>query len=345
MALSTSRQISTMSWKATGVLIVFLLALVSESTLSLPTYMTGILNDPITLPFSGLCHDGVIEWRRNQDGPSGGIIKKTVAELDRGVLTSGEGYENRVKLQNGNLSLTISSAEYNDKGWYECVCNNTVLHDVKLEVLVPTKISAHVGENVTLHCHGITDSEINFHWQKDVQTSVLKVEAGHTTFDPGFEDRASVSKDGHSKGDLSLTLTNISLSDQGTYQCFVGPDKQTRGNPEAVTLTITVQEKPSEDTGTWSPCITGVVMVVLIVIGLVFCVSHWSGVNSPRFLLSYYRLLHRRITNMYSRYRPGEIRTQGDVVREGEGPIDGMENEVQARVRQRSWNTEMIHTT
>uniref|UniRef100_A0A8C7W022 Immunoglobulin domain-containing protein n=1 Tax=Oncorhynchus mykiss TaxID=8022 RepID=A0A8C7W022_ONCMY len=178
MALCTARQISTMTWKATGVLIVFLLALVAESTLSLPTFMTVILNDPITLPFSGLCHDGVIEWRRYQDGPSGGIIKKTVAELDREVLTSGEGYENRVELQNGNLSLTISSAEYNDMGWYECVCNNNtnVLHDVKLEVLVPTKISAHVGENVTLHCHGRTDSQINFHWQKDVQTSVLKVE-------------------------------------------------------------------------------------------------------------------------------------------------------------------------
>ncbi|XP_042184057.1 uncharacterized protein LOC121847415 [Oncorhynchus tshawytscha] len=315
MALCTARQISTMAWKATGVLIVFLLALVAESTLSLPTFMTVILNEPITLPFSGLCRDGVIEWRRYQDGPSGGIIKKTVAELDRGVLTSGEGYENRVELQNGNLSLTISSAEYNDMGWYECVCNNNtnVLHDVKLEVLVPTKISAHVGENVTLHCHGITASEINFHWQKDVQMSVLKVEAGHTTFDPGFEDRASVSKDGYSKGDLSLTLTNITLSDRGTYQYFVGPDKQTRGNPEAVTLTITVQDKPSEDTGTWSPWIEVVlaVMVVLIVIGLVFCVGLWSGVNSPRCLSPVIHLLrrwkshsHTDPTYMYSQDRP-----------------------------------------
>ncbi|XP_064786814.1 uncharacterized protein LOC135509915 [Oncorhynchus masou masou] len=344
MTLCTARQISTMTWKTTGVLIVFLLALVAESTLSLPTLMTVILNDPITLPVSGLCHDGVIEWRHYQDGPSGGIIKKTVAELDRGVLTSGEGYENRVELQNGNLSLTISSAEYNDMGWYECVCNNNVLHDVKLEVLVPTKKSAHVGENVTLQCHGITDSEINFHWQKDVRTSVLKVEAGHATFDPGFEDRASVSKDGYSKGDLSLTLTSITLSDQGTYQCFVGPDKQTRGNPEAVTLTITVQDKPSEDTGTWSPWI----QVVLIV---VFCVGLWSGVNSQRFLSPVISFLRRwkSHSDMCSQYRPGEIRTQADVVRKVEDPIDVNERGVQARARQRSWNStvpsEIIHTT
>lgn len=75
-----------MAWKATGVLTVFLLALVAESTWSLPTFMTVILNDPITLPFSGSCHGGVMELRRYQDGPSEAIIKKTVAELDRGVL-------------------------------------------------------------------------------------------------------------------------------------------------------------------------------------------------------------------------------------------------------------------
>ena len=48
--------------------------------------------------------------------------------------------------------------------------------------------------------------------------------------------------DTYRQGDLSLTLTDLNLSDQGIYQ---------RGIPDAVTFTVTVpvQEKHSEDTG------------------------------------------------------------------------------------------------
>jgi hypothetical protein len=140
-----------MRWKVT--LAVFLRVLLNAMSSSYSTIRTKtvILNGSVSLPCSGLCH-GSLEWRRHDN-------KEMVAKLDLEVLTTGEGYDNRDQLQNGNLSLTFSSVEYNDKGWYECVCNNKVLQDVNLEVLVPTEISDHVGDNATLTCHGSTEKQ------------------------------------------------------------------------------------------------------------------------------------------------------------------------------------------
>uniref|UniRef100_A0A8C7IHJ4 Ig-like domain-containing protein n=1 Tax=Oncorhynchus kisutch TaxID=8019 RepID=A0A8C7IHJ4_ONCKI len=136
-------------------------------------------------------------------------------------------------------------------GLYECVCGEYNQH-VNLQVLVPTEISAHVGGNVTLACHGSTnkmtkDSEIYVQWIKDGQ-NVSTISAGNITYGSGYKDRVSVSMDGYRKGDIFLNLTDLRLSDQGTYWCFFGPDHQ-RGNPGAVILTITPKEKHNDNTG------------------------------------------------------------------------------------------------
>jgi hypothetical protein len=106
---------------------------------------------------------------------------------------------------------------------------------------VPTEISAHVGDNVTLHCYGstnkqATDGEIYVQWEKDGQT-VLKIDPTNTTFGPGFIDRTSVTRDGYGEGDLSLTFTGVRSSDQGTYLCFFNQDSKP-GYPHGVTLTV-----------------------------------------------------------------------------------------------------------
>lgn len=271
--------------KGGPVITFFLFALVAKYCLS--DHITVMLNDRIILPFSGSCHGGVMEWRHCQ-GAAGSFCNKTVATFDGNNLIPGEGYENRVQLQNGNLSLTISSAEYNDMGWYECVCNNKVLHDVKVEVLVPFKISFHVGDNVKLSCHGSTkkqtpDSEIHIYWEKDGQT-VLNVTAGNITYDPGFENRVWVSNDAYRQGDISLTINNLQLSDQGLYQCFFGSKE--RGIPDAVTVTVTVpvQEKHS-DNACVVVMVIGLIIVMLLIIIIIISlknqvselVSHLTG--------------------------------------------------------------------
>ncbi|XP_045557518.1 uncharacterized protein [Salmo salar] len=261
--------------KGGRVITFFLFALVAKYCLS--DHITVMLNDRIILPFSGSCHGGVMEWRHCQ-GAAGSFCNKTVATFDGNNLIPGEGYENRVQLQNGNLSLTISSAEYNDMGWYECVCNNKVLQDVELEVLVPTEISFFVGDNVTLPFHGFTgkwtkDSEIYIQCFKDGHI-VFTISGGYITYGSGYQDRVSVSMDGYRKGDISFILTNLRRSDQGTYWCFFGPDYQ-RGYPGAVTLTVTPKEKHCDDTG--RPTMVVVVVVVVLVIILAAVVFYFLG--------------------------------------------------------------------
>lgn len=70
---------------------------------------------------------------------------QVVAKTDQGKLIEGKRFEKRVEI-NKDLSLTISSAVYNDKGSYECVCGNRTVADVKLDVL--GKLNRH---DTTLH--------------------------------------------------------------------------------------------------------------------------------------------------------------------------------------------------
>ncbi|XP_038854812.1 fibroblast growth factor receptor 3 [Salvelinus namaycush] len=189
------------------------------------------LKDNVTLPCNATCDIGIV-WRI--------VDGQVVAKIDQGKLIEGKRFEKRVKI-NKDLSLTISSAVYNDKGSYECVCDNRNVADVKLDVLVPTEISAHVGDNVTLHCYGstnkqVTNGEMYVQWEKDGQT-VLKIDPTNTTYGPGFIDRTSVTRDGYGEGDLSLTFTGVRSSDQGTYLCFFNRDSDP-GYPHGVTLTV-----------------------------------------------------------------------------------------------------------
>nr|XP_046193150.1 uncharacterized protein LOC124022255 [Oncorhynchus gorbuscha] len=211
--------------------------------LECPSIANGIilktvnLKHSVTLPCNATCDIGIV-WRI--------VDGQDVAKIDQGKLIEGKRFEKRVEI-NKDLSLTISSAVYNDKGSYECVCDKRNVADVKLDVLVPTEISAHVGDNVTLHCYGstnkqATDGEIYVQWEKDGQT-VLKIDPTNTTFGPGFIDRTSVTRDGYGEGDLSLTFTGVRSSDQGTYLCFFNQDSKP-GYPHGVTLTV--NEKRSE---------------------------------------------------------------------------------------------------
>ncbi|CAB1345567.1 unnamed protein product [Coregonus sp. 'balchen'] len=243
-----------MAWKAAGVF-VFLLLIARSSSTSLPISMTVYLNDTVTLPFYGSCNGHVIEWKHRQKIALGEIRPTTlVAKLDQqpSVFTPGVGFENRVKRGDIALDLTITSVVFNDMGWFECHCGKTQ-EDVELVVLVPIVVGepAHVGSNFKLNCYGLTEkqtpnSEVLFYWKRH-EENVLSVKGHHLTYGLGFENRVSVSKDAYRQGDLSITLSDLSPSDQGTYHCFFGSKK--RGTPDAVTLTV--QEECWSTTSTW----------------------------------------------------------------------------------------------
>lgn len=80
--------------------------------------ITVVLNDTVTLRFSGSC-DGIIEWKHRHESESAGVKHTTVATLHQGDFTPRVGFENRVK-----------------RGWFECHCGKTQ-EDVKVVVLAP----------------------------------------------------------------------------------------------------------------------------------------------------------------------------------------------------------------
>ncbi|XP_064782805.1 uncharacterized protein LOC135507151 isoform X1 [Oncorhynchus masou masou] len=232
------------------------------------------LKHSVTLPCNATCDIGIV-WKI--------VDGQVVAKIDQGKLIEGKRFEKRVEI-NKDLSLTISSAVYNDKGSYECVCDKQNVADVKLDVLVPTEISAHVGDNVTLHCYGstkkqATDGEMYVQWEKDGQT-VLKIDPTNTTFGPGFIDRTSVTWDGYGEGDLSLTITGVRSSDQGTYLCFFNSDSDP-GYPHGVTLTV--KEKQLEPAMTYSERsrVPLIVIIIPIICVLGFLAIHKRNRRQP----------------------------------------------------------------
>lgn len=120
--------------------------------------ITVVLNDTVTLRFSGSC-DGIIEWKHRHESESAGVKHTTVATLHQGDFTPGVGFENRVK-----------------RGWFECHCGKTQ-EDVKVVVLAPIVVGqpAYIGSNFQLSFYGFTkkqtaDSEVNVYCKKDGDT-------------------------------------------------------------------------------------------------------------------------------------------------------------------------------
>lgn len=179
------------------------------------------------------------EWKIHETG-------RLVAKENSTKLFEGQGFEGRIQLNSTDHSLTIISAVYNDMASYECVCGNSIV-DVKLDVEVSDKTTALVGADATLKCYGNTDKlttndDIHVRWKKD-NAEVLHVKAGNKTFGSGFERRAWVSMDGYRTGDLALHISNVSLSDHGSYLCSFGDDDEP-GYPRMIDFKVDKGQQP-----------------------------------------------------------------------------------------------------
>ncbi|XP_018600492.2 uncharacterized protein LOC108930001 isoform X1 [Scleropages formosus] len=200
----------------------FLLVLVQLSESNGLEPVTADVKSSALLPCTGTAHRGQAEVKWTSSGDP-------VFVYHQGKLTTGPGFKNRVHLskeeiEGGNFSLIISPVEYSDKGLYSCFYNNEWLHDVRLDVVVPTVVSVPVGDPVKLHCYAdinrqTEDSQLDVRWKKEGKL-VLHLHSGLVTQGSGFKNRVDVSKEDIRKGDLSLILNDTRLSDQGHYQCF-----------------------------------------------------------------------------------------------------------------------------
>lgn len=222
-------------------------------TLSTSRPVAVILGERAILPCKNTC-TGPLTWTF-----TGGRKRLEVLKCDQESCTEGGGFKTRLSLstektKNGDLSLTLNHALYNDKGWYEASCGSTVLCNSFLEVLFPVTVNVSVGEDVTLPCYAHTDKEVaddavNILWKKGDHIAV-QVQNGITNYGSGYAERAFVAVSGYKDGDLSFSIRRATTLDQGLYQCYHGTEEE-NGYPGAVVLNIeayqSFQEKTSGD--------------------------------------------------------------------------------------------------
>ncbi|KAI4905850.1 hypothetical protein NFI96_021760, partial [Prochilodus magdalenae] len=217
---------------------ILLRALALLAVLAVTNAVTVELGHSATIPCHLNC--STVEWSSKS-----AFQTSKVLQFSDGKCTVAPEYQDRIecaaeKIRGGDVSLTIMSVVYNDRGWYYCSCDGKDQCDRKVEVLVPTAVNISVGSKATLPCYAETDkktadSSAYVLWEKNEQ-QVLKLENGKTSYGSGFDQRATVSTESYRKGDLSLTFDQVQFSDSGLYRCSLKDGGY--GHPDAVTLVV-----------------------------------------------------------------------------------------------------------
>ncbi|XP_035250521.1 uncharacterized protein LOC118214558 isoform X7 [Anguilla anguilla] len=198
----------------------------------------------LTLP----CHGAPsrdVEWLFQQDELPDWLH---VAELHTQGFSSGNGFQGRVEsfylTEPGNYSLTLSPVVYSDLGIYKCQYYNDeiILSDVKLQIRVPSNVSIAMGMSASLPCFGNINTraragDLDILWKRGGE-KVYQLLKNTVTYGPGFENRASVSREQARYGNMSLTIRQTRFSDEDDYQCFYNSQKE-RGNPDSASLIVT----------------------------------------------------------------------------------------------------------
>uniref|UniRef100_A0A3B4C429 Ig-like domain-containing protein n=1 Tax=Pygocentrus nattereri TaxID=42514 RepID=A0A3B4C429_PYGNA len=165
-------------------------------------------------------------------------------------------YRGRVQLVNGhspaNLSLLISHLTVEDGGYYRCDVGAGEHIDITLTVEVCTlvknengsSIKAHAGGSVLLPCY-CTDlhrKPETFIWKK--LNTVTKMWEEISSESGQYRGRIQL-VNGHSPGNLSLLISQLTVEDGGYYRCDVGA-----GEHIDITLTVEVLDPPKTTTPT-----------------------------------------------------------------------------------------------
>ncbi|MCJ8747596.1 hypothetical protein PDJAM_G00155390 [Pangasius djambal] len=224
------------------------------------------VNDPVLITCNKTC-SGDVKWM---------LAKRPeilVSECKRGACVEGHGFENRTRLVQGEPSLHLNAVMYNDEGWYICYCDSSDICKSHLEVVFPHPKNVCVGANVTIPCYAntdkrIPDDDIYVRWEKDGEL-VVTLQKGKMSYGPGFEGRGFITASQYKNGDMSLTIPKVQQSDGGVYRCTHRHEE--RGQPEAVTLSISECEAVKQSTFPWWGSL---LVVVAFVAGL--CVGHFN---------------------------------------------------------------------
>ncbi|XP_067379996.1 enolase-phosphatase E1-like isoform X3 [Channa argus] len=134
------------------------------------------------------------------------------------------------RLKQGDVSLKLSKVKLSDQGTYKCfIPGLSTESSVQLIVDQSEPMMAVVGDNITLPCHVKPDTDTvneTLEWSRlDLKPRFVHVrrfgEDRLSDQNPSYKGRTAVSVDRLKQGDVSLKLSKVKLSDQGTYKCFI----------------------------------------------------------------------------------------------------------------------------
>ncbi|XP_031706511.1 butyrophilin subfamily 1 member A1-like [Anarrhichthys ocellatus] len=133
------------------------------------------------------------------------------------------------------------------------------LHGGQLQVIGPSQqILATVGDDVILPCRlepAMNASDMRLEWARpDLSPGFLYVRANRQEYEahkqPSFRGRTSVFINKLQHGDVSLKLSKVRVSDEGTYRCLV----PSLGPPAFIMLVVGAVSSPAISTIYTSSC-------------------------------------------------------------------------------------------
>ncbi|XP_029028614.1 myelin-oligodendrocyte glycoprotein-like isoform X2 [Betta splendens] len=151
------------------------------------------------------------------------------------------------QLPNGNVSLKLSRVTQSDAGTYRCSLPS-VQQEASVQLSVVSEVigsdqavRAVVGGDVILPCHmkpPFDVTTLTVEWKTRNGAVVHKFTNGGDNTDiqnDQFKGRTSLFHDEMHKGNISLKLTNVTLTDAGNYTCSLRKQQQEKkGNVELV---------------------------------------------------------------------------------------------------------------
>ncbi|XP_055369871.1 butyrophilin subfamily 1 member A1-like isoform X1 [Betta splendens] len=170
-------------------------------------------------------------------------------------------YKNRTslfvdQLPNGDVSLKLFKVTQSDAGTYRCSLPS-VQQEASVQLSVGSEVigsdqavQAVVGGDVILPCHmepPFDVTTLTVEW-KYVRAVVHKYKSQKETDSQNdqFKNRTSLFHNEMHKGNISLKLTNVNLTDAGNYTCSV-PKLQSQVKKDNVELIVDSKDKKGRD--------------------------------------------------------------------------------------------------